>query len=128
MNKVFLMGNLTRDPEVRVVQVSGRNTSVASFTIAVNRNFKKNNGEWGESTDFVACEAWDSGAEQLGERASKGDLVLVDDARLKTDTWETDGKKHSRLVVRVQHFKIIKKTRKDQDEPSTSVENESPDF
>jgi single-strand DNA-binding protein len=110
MNLVILRGNLARDPEVRNVNTSGRQTSVANFTIAVSREFTKQNGEVDKITTFVQCEAWDTGAEAIAESLKKGDLVMVEGS-LRNDSWEKDGVKHSK--IRVNNFaKINKSSRK----------------
>lgn len=103
MNRIFLKGNLTRDPEVREVIVGGRPTTVANFTLAVSRFFKRANGERDKETTFVPCEAWDTGAESMSKILHKGDPVLLEGS-LKNDAWEKDGQKFSRHKVRVSSF------------------------
>lgn len=103
MNNVVLKGNLVRDPESREVEVSGRKTKVVNFTVAVSRFFKKANGERDKDTVFIPCEAWDTGAERIAQILKKGDPVLVEGS-LKTESWEKDGQKHSRMKVRVSTF------------------------
>lgn len=103
MNLVILKGNLARDPEIRTVSPSGRQTSVANFTLATSREFTKQNGETDKITTFVQCEAWDSGAEAIAESLKKGDLVMVEGS-LRNDSWEKDGVKHSTMKVRVNNF------------------------
>ena len=78
MNINILRGNLARDPELRVVNTGGKQTSVVNFTVAVSREYTKSNGEKDKVTTFVPCEAWDSGAEIIGQSFKKGDLVLVE--------------------------------------------------
>lgn len=111
MNLVILKGNLARDPEVRNININGKQTSVANFTVAVSREFTKQNGETDKITTFVQCEAWDTGAEAIKESLKKGDLVMVEGS-LRNDSWEKDGVKHSTLKVRVNNFAQIVKTRK----------------
>lgn len=112
MNVTFLKGNLARDPELRIVNTGGKQTAVVNFTIASSREYQKNNGEKDKITSFINCEAWDSGAEVIGESFKKGDLVFVEGS-LRNDSWEKDGVKHSSLKVRVNNFgKISKVTRK----------------
>ena len=107
MNIYVGIGNLTRDVEVRVVNTGGKQTSVATFTLAITRRFqRKNSQEWSEHTDFIPCEAWDSGAERLGEKCGKGDRIAVE-GRLKVNEWEKDGQRHSRMVVRVNRFSVM---------------------
>ena len=96
MNKVFLMGNLTRDPELRYVP-SG--TAFANFTVAVNRPYKDATGEKKEEVSFIRVAVWGKMAEVCGEYLTKGRPVLVE-GRLKTRTWETpEGQKRSAMDV-----------------------------
>jgi len=96
LNKVFLMGNLTRDPELRYVP-SG--AAVANFTVAVNRPYKDTSGEKKEDVSFIRVVVWGKMAEVCGEYLSKGRPVLVE-GRLKSRTWEAqDGQKRSALDV-----------------------------
>ena len=111
MNITLLKGNLARDPELRVVNPNGKQTSVVNFTIAVNRDYVKANGEKDRITSFINCEAWDSGAETIAESLKKGDLVMVEGS-LRNDTWEKDGVKHSSLKVRVNNFAKITRLKK----------------
>jgi len=111
MNLVILKGNLARDPEVRNININGKQTSVANFTVAVSREFTKQNGETDKITTFVQCEAWDTGAEAISESLKKGDLVMVEGS-LRNDSWEKDGHKHSTMKVRVNNFAKINKSSK----------------
>lgn len=108
MNITILRGNLARDPELRIVNTVGKQTSVVNFTVAVSREYTKASGEKDKITSFINCEAWDSGAEIIGSSFKKGDLVLVEGS-LRNDTWEKDGVKHSSLKVRVNNFSKITK-------------------
>lgn len=108
MNINILRGNLARDPEVRVVNAGGKQTTVVNFTVAVSREYTKSNGEKDKVTTFVPCEAWDSGAEIIADSFKKGDLVLVEGS-LRNDSWEKDGVKHNSLKVRVNNFSKITK-------------------
>ena len=94
-NKVILVGNLTKDPEVRYIP-SG--TAVGDFSIAINRKYKGSDGAEQEETCFVDITVWGRQAETCGEYLRKGSSVLVE-GRLKLDRWEKDGQKHSRLGV-----------------------------
>lgn len=118
MNIVLLKGNLARDPELRVVGSGDKQTSVVNFTVATSREYTKNNGEKDKVTSFINCEAWDSGAEVIGESFKKGDLVLIEGS-LRNDSWEKDGVKHNTLKVRVNNFskitKLSRTTAKDSD-------------
>lgn len=120
MNITLLKGNLARDPELRVVNPNGKQTSVVNFTIAVNRDYVKANGERDKITSFINCEAWDSGAETIADSLKKGDLVMVEGS-LRNDSWEKDGVKHSSLKVRVNNFSKITKLSKNKVEDSEPV-------
>ena len=122
MNINILRGNLARDPELRVVNTGGKQTSVVNFTVAVYREYTKSNGEKDKVTTFVPCEAWDSGAEIIGQSFKKGDLVLVEGS-LRNDSWEKDGVKHNSLKIRVNNFsKITKLSKKKEQTESTEEE------
>lgn len=95
MNRVFLMGNVTRDPELRYIS-SG--TAVTEIGLAINDRRKSASGEWIEETTFVDITLWGRTAEIAGEYVTKGSPLLVE-GRLKLDTWEKDGKKNSKLRV-----------------------------
>ncbi len=121
MNINLLRGNLARDPEVRSVNTNGKQTSVVNFTIAVSREYTKSNGERDKITTFVQCEAWDTGAEIIGESFKKGDLVMVEGS-LRNDSWEKDGVKHNSLKVRVNNFsKITKLSRQKKEQDQEKV-------
>jgi single-strand DNA-binding protein len=94
-NRVVLVGNLTRDPELRYIP-SG--TAVTEIGLAVNDRRKGANGEWIEETTFVDVTLWARTAEIASEYLNKGSSVLIE-GRLKLDTWEKDGKKNSKLRV-----------------------------
>ena len=94
-NRVILVGNLTRDPELRYIP-SG--TAVTDVGLAVNDRRKGANGEWIEETTFVDVTLWGRTAEVASEYLNKGSSVMIE-GRLKLDTWEKEGKKHSKLRV-----------------------------
>ena len=95
LNKVMLIGNLTRDPEKRFTP-GGQ--AVSDITLAMNRKYKASNGEMREEACFVTVELWGKTAENVVEYKRKGDPLFVE-GRLKLDQWEKDGQKHSRLKV-----------------------------
>jgi single-strand DNA-binding protein len=104
-NKVMLMGNLTRDIELKVLPQG--NQTVGNFGIAMNRKFKSTSGEEREEVTFVDCEAWGRTAEIMKQYLSKGRPVFIE-GRLKLDQWEDkEGKKQSRLRVVVENFQFI---------------------
>jgi single-strand DNA-binding protein len=121
MNITLLRGNLARDPELRIVNTSGKQTSVVNFTVAVSREYVKASGDKDKITSFINCEAWDTGAEMIAESFKKGDLVMIEGS-LRNDSWEKDGVKHSSLKVRVNNFsKIAKLSRPSKTENAESV-------
>jgi len=94
-NKVILLGNVTRDPELRYIS---NGTPVTEIGLAVNNRRKGNNGEWVDETTFVDVTFWSRDAEIAGEYVTKGSPLMIE-GRLKLDTWEKDGKKNSKLRV-----------------------------
>jgi single-strand DNA-binding protein len=104
MNKVFLLGNLTRDPQLRALP-SG--VAVCDFGIAVNRKWRDRDGNQKDETCFVDCTAWARQAETINEHCRKGRALLVV-GRLKLDTWEDqDGNKRSKHTVTVEEFQFV---------------------
>ena len=121
MNITLIRGNLARDPELRTITTGGKQTSVVNFTVATSREYTKASGEKDKITSFINCEAWDTGAEIIGESFKKGDLVMIEGS-LRNDTWEKVGVKHSSLKVRVNNFsKITKLTRSNKSQETDSV-------
>ncbi len=103
-NRVILMGNLTRDPDVRATGTSGM--KVARLGLAVNERRKDRNGQIQEFPVFVDVDAWDKLAELCGQYLSKGRSILVE-GRLQMDSWEKDGVKHQKLKVRASTIKFL---------------------
>src|SRR3954471_15614981 len=104
-NKVILMGNLTRDPQLKYLPSQ---TPVVEFGIATNRRFKAQNGEEREEVTFVDCAAFGKQAEVIHQWCQKGKQLLVE-GRLKYDTWEdkNGGGKRSKLTVVIENFQFI---------------------
>lgn len=103
-NKVLLMGNLTRDIELKYTP---SNQAVANLGLAVNRRYKTADGEQREETTFVDCEAWGRTAEIMNQYLAKGKPVFIE-GRLKLDTWtDKDGGKRSKHRVVVENFQFI---------------------
>jgi len=94
-NRVILVGNLTRDVELKYLQ-SG--TAVTEIGLAVNNRRKTQSGEWVDEPLFVDITLWGRTAEVASEYLSKGSSVLIE-GRLKFDTWESEGQKRSKLRV-----------------------------
>jgi len=104
-NKVMLMGNLTRDIEIRHTP---SNTAVGNFGLAVNRKYKTQSGEQREEVTFVDCEAWGRTAEVMAQYLSKGRPIFVE-GRLKLDQWQdkNSGQNRQKLSVVVENFQFI---------------------
>ncbi len=102
-NRVILVGNVTRDPELRYI-ASG--SAVTEIGLAVNDRRKGPNGDWIEETTFVDVTLWARQAEIASEYLSKGSPVLIE-GRLKLDTWEKDGKKNSKLRVVGERMQLL---------------------
>lgn len=102
-NRVILVGNVTRDPELRYIS-SG--TAVTDVGLAVNDRRKNASGEWVEETTFVDVTLWGRTAEVAGEYVTKGSPLLIE-GRLKLDTWEKDGKKNSKLRVVCDRMQLL---------------------
>lgn len=104
-NKVYLMGNLTRDPEVRQTT---KGTCVTKIAMAVNRKFKTEAGEAREEVAFIDIEAFGKLAEVIGQHCKKGRPLFVE-GRLRFDQWDdkTTGQKRSALRVVLEAFQFI---------------------
>src|SRR4029450_4619054 len=105
LNKVLLMGNLTRDPEVRYTP---KGTAVAELGIAVNRIFSGENGEKREEVTFVDVTVWGRTAENVGEYLKKGRPVFIE-GRLQLDSWEDkqSGQKRNKLKVVADNVQFL---------------------
>ncbi len=112
LNKVFLMGNLTRDPELRYTP-SG--TAIASFGIAINRTWSGLDGEKKEEVCYVDINMFGRRAEVINEYFSKGNPIFIE-GRLQFQQWETkDGQKRNALRVVAEDFQFLGgKTKKDE--------------
>jgi single-strand DNA-binding protein len=105
LNKVFIIGNLTRDPELRVTP---KGTAICQFGIAVNRQFKDESGATRDETTFIDVEAWGKQGELVSKYLSKGSLAMVE-GRLKLDQWEDkqSGQKRSKLKVVLDNVQFL---------------------
>jgi single-strand DNA-binding protein len=102
-NQVVLMGNLTRDPELRNTP---NGQSVCSFSLALNRSYKGADGNWQEATDYVDVTAWGPLGERVAQYVTKGRPVLVS-GRLQSRSWEQDGQKRSKVEVVAQDVTFL---------------------
>lgn len=107
-NKVMLMGNLTRDPEIKYT-TSGK--AVASFSIAINSGTKEK-----PQVDYFDCEAWDKTAELCSQYLAKGSGVFIE-GRLKQDRWEDErGQKRSRVKIVCNSVQFLGKSEKKEEQ------------
>ncbi len=105
LNKVMLIGNLTRDPELRYIP-SG--TAVATFTLAVNRVYKTPTGEKKEQASFIRIVVWGRMAEVCGEYLSKGSPAFIE-GRFQSREWETqEGQKRSTIEVVADNIQFLR--------------------
>jgi len=103
-SKVIIVGNITRDPELRTTP-SG--TQVCGFSVAVNRNYRDNSGEQKENVSFFDCSAWGKSGEIIAQYAKKGSGILVS-GRLEQRSWEDkEGQKRSRVEIVVEDFNFV---------------------
>ena len=105
LNKVFLIGNLTRDPELRVTP---KGTSICQFGLAVNRKFKGEDGSEREEVTFVDLEAWGKTGELVSKYLVKGSPAMIE-GRLKFDQWEdkTTHEKRSKIKVVADNVQFL---------------------
>lgn len=102
-NRVILVGNITRDIELKYTQSS---LAVTEIGLAVNDRRKNQAGDWVEETTFVDVTLWGRTAEVAGEYLGKGSSVLIE-GRLKLDTWEKEGQKKSKLRVVGERMQML---------------------
>ena len=111
LNKVMLIGNLTRDPELRVTP---KGTAICQFSLAVNRKFKDESGGEREEVTYVDIEAWSKQGETIAKYCTKGRPLFVE-GRLRLDQWEdkTTKEKRSRMKVVLENFQFLGSGRAD---------------
>ncbi len=118
MNKVELLGRLTRDPELRT---TSNGISVLSFSIAVDRRFKNKDGE--KEVDFINCVAWRQTAEFISKYFTKGKMIAVC-GTLQTRTWEEqDGKKRYAMDVLVEEAYFAGSSNDAKPKPQSTMED-----
>ncbi len=105
LNKVMLIGNLTRDPELRVTP---KGTAICTFSLAVNRKFKDESGGEREEVTYVDIEAWGKQGETVSKYCTKGRPLFVE-GRLRLDQWEDKNtkEKRSRMKVVLENFQFL---------------------
>ena len=103
-SKAIIVGNMTRDPELRSTPSGAQ---VCSFTVAVNRNYKDGSGDNKEQVSFLDCSAWGRSGEIIAQYAKKGSGILVA-GRIEQRSWEDkEGQKRSRVEIVVEDFNFI---------------------
>lgn len=95
INQVMLMGNLTRDPELKETPSGSK---VSTFSLALNRSYQDKDKNWQEAVDYIDIVTWGTLAEQVKERLSLGSKVLIT-GRLQSRTWDQDGIKRNKVEV-----------------------------
>jgi single-strand DNA-binding protein len=103
LNKVLLIGNLTRDPEVRYTP---KGTAVGDLGIAINDSYKAQDGTIKETVTYVDVEVWGRQAETCKQYLTKGRPVFIE-GQLRLDQWEQDGQKKSKLKVRADRVQFL---------------------
>lgn len=122
LNQVILMGNLTRDPELR--QTPG-GQQVCSFSLALNRSYKDQSGEWQEVTDYIDVVAWGPLGERVAQYLKKGSRALVQ-GRLQSRSWEQEGQKRSKVEVLANDVTFLDSRGGDAGESSASAASAAP--
>lgn len=118
-NKVILIGNLTRDPELRYTP---KGMAVAKVGLAVNRQWKSESGEKKEEVTFIDVDVWGRTAENVGQYMRKGGSILIE-GRLKLDQWDDKqtGQKRSRLGVTAETVQFLGSGKKGEAAPSAGT-------
>jgi single-strand DNA-binding protein len=121
LNKVLLMGNLTRDPELRYTP---QGSAVVNLRMAINRRFKTQTGEMKEETCFVTVVAWGKQAETCSQYLTKGRPIFVE-GRLQSRSWEAqDGQKRSTIEVRADRVQFLGKAQTSEAEEEAVLNKE----
>ena len=121
-NKVILMGNLTRDVEVRTT-TSGQ--SVANFSLAVSRSWRGQDGQQQDQTSFINCVAWGKVGDIIAQYVHKGSPLLVSGRLDQRSYQDKDGNKRSAVEVVVEDFNFVGSGRSDNSSPSAPSSNQS---
>lgn len=102
MNKAILLGNLGKDPEIRVAG----STKVAICSLATTKSWKDKSGEWQNQTEWHNLEVWGKAAEYFADKAKKGNQVLIE-GEISYKKWEKEGVERIQTSIKVQTFKIL---------------------
>lgn len=120
INNTTLVGRLTKNPDLRY---TGNGTAVAGFTLAVNRNFTKKDGE--QEADFINCVIWRKPAETLANYAKKGSLIGVV-GRIQTRSYDKDGQRVYVTEVVVDNFQFLESRSKQEGQQSNQTQQDDP--
>ncbi len=124
INKVLLSGRLTRNPELRYTPGG---VAVITFSLALNRRYKDQSGEWKDDVSFVNVVAWERQAELASEYLKKGSAVYVE-GRLQSRSWETsEGSKRSTIEVRAERLQFLDRVKREGEGAEARTEDESPE-
>lgn len=115
INKVTLIGNIGKDPEVKRFE---NGNIVASFSVATSENYRDKSGEWQTQTEWHNIVAWGKWAERT-EKALKKGLTVYIEGKNTTRTWEKDGQKKYRHEVVCSYFRVINKSNEPESKPAT---------
>jgi single-strand DNA-binding protein len=110
LNQVTIMGNLTRDPELRDTP---NGQKVGNISLALNRSYKDSSGEWQEATDYIDVVMWGSLAERVATYLFKGRRALIQ-GTLQSRSWEQDGQKRSKVEVLARDVIFIDQREKEE--------------
>jgi len=123
-NKILLMGNLTRDPELKY---ASSNKAVVNFGLAVNRKWKDQDGTEKQETCFVECVAFTNAANAINKYVHKGDPIFVE-GRLHLDSWlSDDGTKRSKLKVIIQSVQFLGRNKQEKvQQPAEDTDQDIP--
>jgi single-strand DNA-binding protein len=127
LNKILLIGNLTKDPELRYTH---KGIPVINFRIASSRRFKDNSGEWKEDVCYIGVVAWQKLAENCGEYLKKGSTVFIE-GELQSRAWENDdGARRSAVEIHAQRIQFLdrRKTMIDAGEETAECVEKEEDF
>jgi len=125
LNKVMLIGNLTRDPELRVTP---KGTAICTFSLAVNRKFKDESGGEREEVTYIDIEAWGKSGENISKYCTKGRPLFVE-GRLRLDQWEdkTTKEKRSSMKVVCENFQFLGSGRAEGGAPGVAAGSDGAD-
>lgn len=120
MNKVILLGRLTKDPEVKT---TGSGVSACSFTVACDRKFKSQNGE--RQTDFISCVAWRQQADILGKYFHKGNRIALE-GTIQTRSYEKNGQTQHVTEVMVENLEFVESKNQNEQAPAQAPAQKTP--